>query len=133
MALEELGKAYSCVIRIVDEKESAELNQHYRHKPGPTNVLSFPFEWPEGLDRLEHEDTTLLGDLIICAPVVEREAIAQNKPLLHHWAHMTVHGLLHLRGYDHIEEHEAEEMEIKEIAILKKLHIENPYLEVIHE
>ncbi|HSN23074.1 MAG TPA: rRNA maturation RNase YbeY [Methylomicrobium sp.] len=131
--LEESGKSYGCVIRIVDELESAELNFHYRQKQGPTNVLSFPFEWPESLDVAEGGDTTLLGDLVICAPVVEKEALSQHKPLLHHWAHMIVHGLLHLLGYDHIEEKDAEEMETKEIAILKKLQIENPYLEVIHE
>ncbi|MGR8952095.1 MAG: rRNA maturation RNase YbeY [Gammaproteobacteria bacterium] len=131
--LDETDKTYACVIRIVDEPESAELNQHYRHKQGPTNVLSFPFEWPQGLEAADDGESVLLGDLVICAPVVEEEALAQHKPLLHHWAHMIVHGLLHLLGYDHIEEHEAEEMETKEIAILKKLQIENPYLEVIHE
>jgi len=130
-ALEESDQSYACVIRIVDEKESAELNQQYRHKQGPTNVLSFPFDWPEGL--AESGEATLLGDLVICAPVVEREALEQHKQLADHWAHMIIHGLLHLRGYDHIEEQEAEAMETKEIAILHKLHIENPYLEVIHE
>jgi len=132
-ALEASGQPYACVIRIVDEAESAELNLHYRHKPGPTNVLSFPFEWPEGLDEDEGGEATLLGDLVICAPVVEREALEQHKQLADHWAHMIIHGLLHLLGYDHIEESDAEEMETKEIAILKKLHIENPYIEVIHE
>jgi probable rRNA maturation factor len=109
------------------------LNLQYRHKQGPTNVLSFPFEWPQGLDEAECGDAALLGDLVICAPVVEREASEQYKSLSAHWAHMIIHGLLHLLGYDHIEESDAEEMEMKEIAILKKLQIENPYIEVIHE
>jgi probable rRNA maturation factor len=132
-ALEESGQPYACVIRIVDEPESAELNVQYRHKLGPTNVLSFPFEWPEGLDISTREEGALLGDLVICAPVVEREALEQNKRLSDHWAHMIIHGLLHLLGYDHIEENEAEAMETKEIAILKQLQIENPYIEVIHK
>jgi probable rRNA maturation factor len=131
-ALEESGRTYAFVIRIVDEQESAELNGQYRHKQGPTNVLSFPFEWPEGLD-ISASEGVLLGDLVICAPVVEREALEQHKNLADHWAHMIVHGLLHLLGYDHIEEEEAEEMETKEIAILNKLHIQNPYIEVIHK
>jgi probable rRNA maturation factor len=132
-ALEECGQPYICVIRIVDEQESAELNHRYRHKEGPTNVLSFPFTWPEDLDDPRDGEAILLGDLVICAPVVEREALDQHKLLSDHWAHMIIHGLLHLLGYDHIEEPEAEEMETKEIAILKKLQIGNPYLEVIQE
>ncbi|MBL1262900.1 rRNA maturation RNase YbeY [Candidatus Methylomicrobium oryzae] len=132
-ALEDSHETYACVIRIVDEQESAALNAQYRHKQGPTNVLSFPFEWPEGLENAEFEEGVLLGDLVICAPVVEREAAEQQKTLPDHWAHMVVHGLLHLLGYDHIEENEAEEMETKEIAILNQLQIENPYLEVIHQ
>jgi probable rRNA maturation factor len=132
-ALEESGQSYACVIRIVDGPESAKLNAQYRHKQGPTNVLSFPFEWPEGLDISTSEEGALLGDLVICAPVVEREALEQNKRLSDHWAHMIIHGLLHLLGYDHIEENEAEAMETKEIAILKQLQIENPYIEVIHK
>jgi probable rRNA maturation factor len=131
-ALEESGRTYACVIRIVGEHESAELNEQYRHKQGPTNVLSFPFEWPEGLDIAAGEEA-LLGDLVICAPVVEKEALEQHKRLSDHWAHMIIHGLLHLLGYDHIEEDEAEAMETKEIAVLNKLHIQNPYIEVIHK
>jgi probable rRNA maturation factor len=110
-------------IRIVDEAESAELNQTYRHKSGPTNVLSFPFEVPEGVPN------ELLGDLVICAGVVEREAEAQNKSAEAHWAHMVVHGMLHLQGYDHIEDGEAEAMEAEEIAILAHLGFPNPYEE----
>jgi probable rRNA maturation factor len=109
-------------IRIVDEAESAELNEQYRGKPNPTNVLSFPFESPVPLEP------KLLGDLVICAPVVVREAKQQNKAEQQHWAHMVVHGCLHLLGYDHIEEDEAEEMESLEIEILKLLAIPNPYL-----
>jgi probable rRNA maturation factor len=112
-------------IRIVDEAESAELNATYRHKSGPTNVLSFPFEVPEGVPN------TLLGDLVICAGVVEREAGEQGKPLEAHWAHMVVHGMLHLQGYDHIEDREAEVMEAEEIAILSDLGFSNPYEEAM--
>ncbi|WP_088330861.1 rRNA maturation RNase YbeY [Lacimicrobium sp. SS2-24] len=108
-------------VRIVEADESQQLNQQYRHRAKPTNVLSFPFEPPPGI----HMD--LLGDLVICADVVEREAKAQHKPLFHHWAHMTIHGTLHLLGYDHIEEQDAEEMEATEIAILAKLAIDDPY------
>ncbi|MGZ8237169.1 MAG: rRNA maturation RNase YbeY [Methylobacter sp.] len=112
------------VVRIVDEQESAELNEQYRHKSGPTNILSFPVDLPEGIEL------DLLGDLVICAPVVEKEALEQGKTLTHHWAHIIVHGVLHLLGYDHIEDDEAELMENKEIAILNKLQIDNPYTEV---
>lgn len=111
------------VIRIVDKEESARLNERYRHKQGPTNVLSFPVEVPEGVPL------NLLGDLVICAPVVAEEAGAQSKPLENHWAHMVVHGMLHLLGHDHIDEVDAEIMESKEIAILAQLKISNPYNE----
>jgi probable rRNA maturation factor len=108
-------------VRIVSEAESAELNQAYRHKTGPTNVLSFPFE------SIPELPLPLLGDLVICAPVVAREAKEQGKPLQAHWAHMVVHGSLHLLGYDHIAEPEAEVMEALEIAILSDLGYDNPY------
>lgn len=111
-------------IRIVDPEESADLNQTYRHKAGPTNVLSFPFESPEDVALDEPE---LLGDLVICAPVVEREAAEQNKLPHSHWAHMVIHGTLHLLGYDHIEETEAEEMEALEIKLMENLGFANPY------
>ncbi|WP_434112427.1 rRNA maturation RNase YbeY [Methylocaldum sp. GT1TLB] len=113
------------VIRIVDETESVELNEHYRHKAGPTNILSFPFEVPEGVPN------QLLGDLVICAAVVEREAREQGKTLEAHWAHMVVHGVLHLQGYDHISESDAAVMEAEEIAILNDLGFPNPYEEII--
>ena len=109
-------------IRIVDEAESQELNHEYRGKDKPTNVLSFPFEAPT------HIPIPLLGDLIICKQVVEREAIEQDKPLTAHWAHMVVHGCLHLLGYDHIEDEEAEEMEGIERVVLNDLGFEDPYL-----
>ena len=108
-------------IRLVDVAESNELNLTYRGKDKPTNVLSFPFECPPGIEL------PLLGDLIICRQVVEQEAQEQNKPLAAHWAHMVVHGSLHLLGYDHIEDEEAEEMEALEIEFLAALGFANPY------
>lgn len=108
-------------IRLVDEFESQSLNRDYRGKDKPTNVLSFPFEAPPGVEL------DLLGDLIICRQVVEKEAEEQNKDLLAHWAHMVVHGSLHLLGYDHIDDEEAEEMESLEISIMNALGFENPY------
>ncbi|EJK2116594.1 rRNA maturation RNase YbeY [Vibrio navarrensis] len=109
-------------IRIVDETESHQLNFDYRGKDKPTNVLSFPFEAPPGMEL------DLLGDLVICRQVVEQEAIEQNKPLMAHWAHMVVHGSLHLLGYDHIEDDEAEEMESLESEIMQEMGFEDPYL-----
>jgi probable rRNA maturation factor len=109
-------------VRVVDEPESQELNHDYRGKDKPTNVLSFPFEAPPGID------IDLLGDLVICKQVVEREAIEQNKPLISHWAHMVVHGCLHLLGYDHIEDQEAEEMESLETEIMKSMGYSDPYI-----
>lgn len=109
-------------IRIVDEAESHHLNLTYRGKDKPTNVLSFPFEAPPEIEL------PLLGDLIICRQVVEQEAIEQQKSTEEHWAHMVVHGCLHLLGYDHIEDDEAEEMEGLETEILAELGYEDPYL-----
>lgn len=123
-ALADYDQDTEIVVRIVGEQESAELNEQYRHKSGPTNILSFPVDVPEGIEL------DLLGDLVICAPVVEKEALEQSKILTHHWAHIIVHGVLHLLGYDHIDDDEAELMENKEIAILNKLQINNPYTEV---
>jgi len=121
VALQDHSKDTEIVVRIVDEQESAELNQQYRHKTGPTNILSFPVEIPEGIEL------DLLGDLVICAPVLEKEALEQQKALVDHWAHIIIHGVLHLLGYDHITEEEAELMENKEINILETLTIANPY------
>ncbi|PCD90299.1 rRNA maturation RNase YbeY [Vibrio mediterranei] len=109
-------------IRIVDEEESQQLNRDYRGKDKPTNVLSFPFEAPPGVEM------DLLGDIIICRQVVEKEAIEQSKPLIAHWAHMVVHGSLHLLGYDHIEDDEAEEMEALETEIMLDMGFDDPYL-----
>ncbi|QDJ12527.1 rRNA maturation RNase YbeY [Mergibacter septicus] len=108
-------------IRIVDEAESQMLNHTYRGKDYPTNVLSFPFESPSEVAL------PLLGDLVICRQVVEREALEQNKPILAHWAHMVVHGSLHLLGYDHIDDAEAEEMESLEQDIMQQLGFADPY------
>lgn len=121
-----LGNTMACAeltIRIVDADESQQLNNTYRGKDKPTNVLSFPFEAPPEVDL------PLLGDLVICASVVENEAQEQNKPLTAHWAHMTVHGCLHLLGYDHIEDAEAEEMESLEMTLIQSLGFNNPYEE----
>jgi len=109
-------------IRLVDEAESHELNHTYRGKDKPTNVLSFPFEAPPGIEL------PLLGDLIICRQVVEKEAQEQEKALEAHWAHMVVHGSLHLLGYDHIEDDEAEEMESLETEIMLALGYPDPYI-----
>ena len=109
-------------VRIVDEAESNALNLIYRGKDRPTNVLSFPFECPDEVEL------PLLGDLVICRQVVEREAQEQDKPVMAHWAHMVVHGSLHLLGYDHIEDDEAEEMESLETQIMTGLGFADPYL-----
>ncbi|MCK4743010.1 MAG: rRNA maturation RNase YbeY [Sulfuriflexus sp.] len=127
----DIGDA-SVGIRIVDLDESAELNNQYRHKQGATNVLSFPFELPTLPDDLGEAEVSLehfLGDLVICAPIVEDEAKAQDKALNAHWAHMIVHGVLHLQGHDHIEQAEAEQMETLERTILANLGFPDPYLE----
>lgn len=121
-ALPDSDEEFEVTIRIVDEEESHALNHEYRGKDKPTNVLSFPFEAPPGLEL------PLLGDLVICTQIVSKEAEEQNKKLLHHWAHMTIHGILHLRGYDHINDEEADEMESIETELLASLSISDPYL-----
>jgi probable rRNA maturation factor len=108
-------------IRIVDEAEIEHLNSTYRKKPGATNVLSFPFE------AAPEVDMPLLGDIVICAPVVRREACEQSKSVNAHWAHMVVHGTLHLLGFDHEKKREAQEMEAMEARILADLGFDNPY------
>lgn len=112
-------------LRIVDTEESQQLNNDYRGKDKPTNILSFPMDIPE--DLIKEMDVLLLGDLVICASVVTEESSQQKKTLAAHWAHMLVHGMLHLQGYDHIDDMEAEVMEQKEIEILKTLGFDNPY------
>ena len=112
-------------IRLVDAAEGQAMNLQYRGKDYATNVLSFPAEVPEGLP--EDFDFPQLGDLAICAPVVAREAIEQGKAINDHYAHLTVHGVLHLLGFDHIEDEEAEEMEALERVILASLDIADPY------
>jgi probable rRNA maturation factor len=111
----------SVAIRLVDLDESRQLNRVYRGKDMPTNVLSFVSETP-----VEIADNCI-GDLVICAPVVMQEAVQQHKPSHHHWAHMVVHGMLHLQGHDHEEQDEAEKMEQLEREILAKLGIPDPY------
>ena len=112
-------------IQLVDAPEGQAMNLQYRHKDYATNVLSFPAEVPEGLP--EDFDFPQLGDLVICAPVVAREAAEQGKKLDDHYAHLTVHGVLHLLGFDHIDDAEAEEMEALERVILAGLGIADPY------
>ncbi|WP_295937869.1 rRNA maturation RNase YbeY [uncultured Xanthomonas sp.] len=112
-------------IRLVDDREGRALNQHYRGKDYATNVLSFPAELPEGLPK--GVKLPLLGDLVICAPVVAREAAEQDKPLNAHYAHLTVHGVLHLLGWDHEDDKEAEAMEQLEREILADLGVSDPY------
>lgn len=112
-------------IRLVDAPEGRNLNRHYRGKDYATNVLSFPADLPEGLP--EGVRLPLLGDLVLCAPVIAREAAEQGKPLAAHYAHLTVHGTLHLLGWDHADEVEAEAMEQLEREILAGLGIDDPY------
>ncbi len=122
-ALAHTNKEWELTIRLVDVIESQQLNSQYRNKDKATNVLSFPFEVPEGIEL------NLLGDIVICIEVVAQEALEQNKDFHSHWAHMVTHGCLHLLGYDHISDIEAVEMESLEIEILAKLGFNNPYIE----
>ncbi len=108
-------------IKIIDETESRYLNHTYRSKDKPTNVLSFPSEVPDFVES-DH-----LGDLAICASVVEQEAQEQGKAVNDHWAHISIHGMLHLLGYDHVEDEDALVMEALEIKFLSELNIKNPY------
>lgn len=110
-------------ILVVGSAAGRDYNARFRHRDYATNVLSFPYE------PMPHEKTALLGDLVICAPVVTIEAIAQSKPVRNHWAHMTVHGVLHLLGHDHLVDAEAERMEALETRILAGLGIGDPYRE----
>jgi len=130
----------SVLIRIVDSDESAELNQEFREKVGPTNVLSFPNDVSELMfdsDQIKSLDSEFeaqlkrqnshLGDLVICEYLVKKEAQEQSKAVLTHWAHLIIHGVLHLQGFDHMDDDEALEMENLEIQIMEQLGFENPY------
>ena len=122
LALRQRTAPSELTIRIVNEAEGRELNRTWRGKDYATNVLSFPAEVPEGI-----LDIPLLGDLVICAQVVAREAAEQGKAADAHWAHLTIHGCLHLLGYDHIDDDEAEEMEALERQLLAELGYPDPY------
>ncbi|VAW39234.1 Metal-dependent hydrolase YbeY, involved in rRNA and/or ribosome maturation and assembly [hydrothermal vent metagenome] len=115
------GEFFQVSIEIVDKNTSRQLNKKYRNIDTPTNILSFPLDLPECIEE------NLIGDLAICADVVMTEAHMQNKAPTHHWAHLTIHGILHLLGFDHIKEGDAKIMEPIEIKLLAKLNIPNPY------
>lgn len=119
-ALQEDYDRFEQTIRIVNEAESRALNRQYRNKDNSTNVLSFPAEIP-------HIDYQCLGDLVICAPVVAREAVEQRKSIDAHWAHLVVHGMLHLQGFDHVDGPDADKMEALEVKILSTMGYSNPY------
>lgn len=123
MQQERPGRDSEICLRLVDEAEMASLNLAWRGKTGPTNVLSFPADLPSELNL------PLLGDIVICSPVVAREALAQGKPARAHWAHLLVHGSLHLLGYDHIDPEEARAMEALETRLLATLGFPCPYEE----
>jgi len=120
-ALQHRSEDAELTLRIVDLDEMTSLNDDYRNKQGATNVLSFPADLPEEIKL------PLLGDIVVCAPVVVREAIEQSKAEDAHWAHLVVHGTLHLLGYDHIEENDALAMEALETSILASLNYPCPY------
>ena len=130
-------QADSLVIRVVDEAESQQLNNTYRHKNKPTNVLSFPFEALDLNGQTAEFSAELaqqaahLGDLVLCEPVIMQEAQEQQKSPKAHWAHMVVHGTLHLLGYDHLNEADADIMESLEVKILHELGLQNPYEPVL--
>lgn len=124
-ALKHLQQEGEICICIVDEETMTGLNGQYRNQNKPTNVLSFPSELPKDIQQ----ELNLLGDIIICPAVLANEAELLNKPLRDHWAHICVHGVLHLLGYDHIKEDEAKVMQTQEVHILTQLNIPNPYSE----
>ena len=127
-ALTGTDKQLRLTIRVADEQEAWQFNRDYRHKDYATNVLSFPAELPEGLPAEIKESQ--IGDLLICEPVVAREAKQQGRPEADHWAHLTIHGVLHLLGYDHEQADEAVVMEALETEILAKLGISDPYKDI---
>jgi probable rRNA maturation factor len=121
---------YAICIRVVGSAESRKLNRQWRGKDKPTNVLSFPYsEFPASDQRPGASWPIVVGDLVLCAPVVTREAREQGKPAQAHWAHMVVHGLLHLQGHDHVKNRDAKRMEASEVEILSGLGYPNPYLD----
>ena len=120
-ALEGFERDVQVGVRIVDESEIVELNQRFRKRAEPTNVLSFPFEDPPGTQ------TDILGDVVVCAPIVSSQAQTEGKPLSAHWAHMVVHGIMHLRGYNYETPKEADAMEYMETRILASLGFPDPY------
>lgn len=115
-------------IRIVDEDEARQFNREYRNRDYATNVLSFRAELPDSLPAEIRE--CQLGDVLICAPVVARESFEQRRPEVDHWAHLTIHGVLHLLGHDHIQPDEAAKMESLETDILRNLGVSDPYLDI---
>ena len=115
----------SVSVRLVDEVEITQLNSQYRELSEPTNVLSFP------CDLSDEAGMRILGDIVVCEPVVTREALEQGKNTGDHWAHMVIHGLLHLLGFDHIDSQQAEEMECLEVSLLREINVGNPYLESV--
>ena len=137
LALQTPDTAAEITIRMVDDAESHELNLQYRGKDKPTNVLSFPFEQPEFDDpelaaqmAADLGDVNYLGDLVINAQLVAQEASQQNKRVEDHWAHLVIHGTLHLQGFDHIQDEEAEAMEALEGQLLATLNVANPYIAI---
>lgn len=118
-------KVSEVTLRLVGEAEMVELNEGFRGKTGSTNVLSFPVDGE--FDFVTQDGPSLLGDIVICHPVIVREAVEQNKTIFNHYAHMVTHGVLHLHGYDHLDDDSADEMEALEASILSDGGIENPY------
>ena len=135
LALQTPDSAAEITIRLVDDEESHALNLQYRGQDKATNVLSFPFEQPHVEDpelaaqmAAELGEVSYLGDLVVNAPLLAQEAAQQHKNVTDHWAHLIIHGTLHLQGFDHIEEQEAEAMEALEGQLLATLNIANPYI-----